>query len=134
MNKEQIIEALKAAAEPYMQYYIEDEVRQAMTSLTEPFDLVAPILEIIGTNPNVDFGAPGDLVHYVECFSNKGYEELLIESVRKTPTPHNIWMLHRCFNNPNDNRRGIYKAVIEELLCSDVVSDDVKREINSFPW
>lgn len=134
MNKEQIIAALRAAAEPYMRYYIDDNVRQAMMALSEPFELVEPILEIIGTNPTVDFGAPGDLVHYVECFSNKGYEELLIESVRKTPTPHNIWMLHRCFNNPKDNRQDIYRALVKELLGSDAVSDDVKSEINSFPW
>ena len=81
MTKEQIIEVLKAAAKPYERYCIEEGVRQAMMQLPNPRELVEPILEIIGTNPNVDFGMPGDLVHYVECFYKKGYEELLFASV-----------------------------------------------------
>lgn len=134
MTKEQIVEALAAAAKPYESYYIEDEVRQAMMSLPNPGELVEPILDIIGTNPTVDFGAPGDLVHYVECFSNKGYEESLINSVMKSPTPHNIWMLHRCYNDPEDPRKEIYKSLIATLLKSDDTPDSVKAEINSFTW
>lgn len=134
MTKEQIIEALKNAAKPYERYFIADEVRQAMMQLPNPGELVEPILDIIGSNPTVDFGAPGDLVHYVECFSGKGYEELLIQSVMKTPTPHNIWMLHRCYNDPKDHRHEIYKTLIEALKETDTVSEEVKREIDEFSW
>ena len=134
MTNNEIIEALKASAKPYERFYIEDEVRQAMMNLPQPFELVEPILEIIGNNPTVDFGAPGDLVHYVECFSEKGYEELLIKSVMQTPTPHNIWMLHRCYNDPKDHRHDIYKTVIEALKKADNVSEEVKREIDEYTW
>ena len=64
MTKEQIVEKLKNAAKPYETYFIADEVRQAMMSFTNPFELVEPILEIIANNPTVDFGIPGDLVRY----------------------------------------------------------------------
>lgn len=134
MTKEQIIEALKNAAQPYERYFIADEVRQAMMNLPQPFELVEPILEIIGNNPSVDFGAPGDLVHYVECFSGKGYEELLIQSVMQSPTPHNIWMLHRCYNNPKDHRLDAYKAMIVALKKTDSVPEEVKNEIDGFTW
>ena len=134
MTNNEIIEALKASAKPYERFYIEDEVRQAMMNLPQPFELVEPILEIIGNNPTVDFCAPGDLVHYVECFSEKGYEELLIKSVMQTPTPHNIWMLHRCYNDPKDHRHDIYKTVIEALKKADNVSEEVKREIDEYTW
>lgn len=101
MTKEQIIAGLKNAAKPYEEYYIEDDLIDAINQYPEPFELVEPILEIIATNPLVDFGMPGDLVHFVEQFYKHGYEELLISSVRKNPTPHNIWMVHRCYNgNP----------------------------------
>lgn len=134
MTKEKIIESLTMAAKPNESYYIEDEVRQAIMQFQNPEELIAPILDIIGTNPTTDFGMPGDLVHFVEMFSNRGYEELLINSVKNTPTPHNIWMLHRCFNDPKDNRHDIYKKLIECLKSSSTTSEIVKREIENFNW
>ena len=61
MTKEQIIGALKAAAKPYEEYYIDDEVVDAINTYSNPYELVAPILEIIADNPSVDFGMPGEL-------------------------------------------------------------------------
>lgn len=58
MTKEQIIGALKAAAKPYEEYYIDDEVVDAINTYSNPYELVAPILEIIADNPSVDFGMP----------------------------------------------------------------------------
>lgn len=79
MTKEQIIEELKKSAKPYEEYYLDDEILSAMLSYQNPYEFVEPILEIISTNPSVDFGMPGDLVHFVEKFYKKGYEELLID-------------------------------------------------------
>ncbi|MBE6860087.1 MAG: hypothetical protein E7499_02170 [Ruminococcus sp.] len=134
MTKEQIINALKEAAKPYDSYYIEDEVKQAMMQLPEPFELVEPILEIIGLNPTVDFGMPGDLVHYVESFSEKGYEELLIASVKKNPTAHNIWMVHRCYNDVENSLREEFKSLITELKTDSSVSQGIKEVIDEFSW
>ena len=61
MTKEQIIGALKAAAKPYEEYYIDDEVMEAINTYSNPYEFVAPILEIIADNPSVDFGMPGEL-------------------------------------------------------------------------
>jgi len=134
MTKEQIINALKEAAKPYDSYYIEDEVKQAMMQLPEPFELVEPILEIIGLSPTVDFGMPGDLVHYVESFSEKGYEELLIASVKKNPTAHNIWMVHRCYNDVENSLREEFKSLITELKTDSSVSQGIKEVIDEFSW
>lgn len=134
MTKEQIIVALKDAAKPYESYYIEDEVGQAMMQLSDPFELVEPILEIIGTNPTVDFGMPGELVRFVESFYKKGYEELLIASVKKNPTAHNIWMVHRCYNDINNPIREKYKELIMELKEDSSVSQEIKTEIDEFNW
>lgn len=134
MTKEQIIAALKAAAKPYESYYIDDEVGEAMMRLSNPFDLVEPILEIIGTNPTVDFGMPGGLVRFVESFYKKGYEELLIASVKKNPTAHNIWMIHRCYNDINNPMREKFKELIMELKEDSSVSQEIKAEIDEFNW
>lgn len=134
MTKEQIIEALKMAAKSYESYYIADNVRQAMMQLPNPGELVEPILDIIGSNPTVDFGTLGDLVHYAECFYKKGYEELLIASVRKNPTSHNIWMVHRCYNDFNNPLHDKFADLIRELRESANISDEIKNAIEEFSW
>ena len=134
MTKEQIIGALKAAAKPYEEYYIDDEVVDAINTYSNPYELVAPILEIIADNPSVDFGMPGELVHFVEQFYKNGYEVLLIASVSEKPTPHNIWMLHRCYNDINNPQRDKFAEVIRELKNEESISVEIKDAIDEFDW
>ena len=81
MTKEQIIAGLQNAAKPYEEYYIEDDLIDAINQYPEPFELVEPILESIATNPLVDFGMPGDLVHFVEQFYKHGYEKIQLHII-----------------------------------------------------
>jgi len=74
MDKNEIIILLQKGINPYEEYYIEDKVMKAMLEYPNPFELVAPILEIIESNPDIDFGTPGDLVHFVEKFYKKGLQ------------------------------------------------------------
>ena len=90
---------MQNAAKDDEEYYMDDDLIDVINEYPEPFELVEPILEIIGTHPMVDFGVSGDLVHFLEQFYKQGYEELLVFSVRKNPTGHNIWMIHRCFDD-----------------------------------
>lgn len=134
MTKEEIITQLHNAAKEDEAYYMDDDLIDAINEYPEPFELVEPILEIIGTNPTVDFGMPGDLVHFVELFYKHGYEELLVSSVRKNPTAHNIWMVHRCFNDVNNPKREMFVELMKELKADSSVSMDIKKEIDEFDW
>lgn len=134
MTKQEILDGLTKAARPHETYYLEEELIQAINAYPNPGEFVEPVLELIGNNPTVDFGMPGDLVHFVEMFSNKGYEELLVESVMKTPTAHNIWMVHRCYNDPNDPRHELYKQLIQALRFAETTPEAVNQEIDSFDW
>ena len=77
---------------------------------------------------------PGDLVHFVELFYKHGYEELLVSSVRKNPTAHNIWMVHRCFNDVNSPKRDMFVKLMKELKADPSVLMDIKKEIDEFDW
>ena len=134
MNKDDIITALKAAVIPDEEYYIDSEIIDAMLEYPDPFQFVKPILEIISQNPSVDFGSPGELVHFVEKFYKKGYEEALIESVRKSPTFHNIWMINRCYNDMNSPFRDDFLSLINEIKENPSTSDDIKKAIEMFNW
>ena len=96
LTKDDMLVALHDAITEDQEFELADEIVDAMEAYPQPFDLVDPVLDFISKHPEVDFGAPGELVHFVERFYHQGYEELLMESVLKSPTVHNIWMLHRC--------------------------------------
>lgn len=55
MTKEEIITRLQNAAKEDEEYYMDDDLIDAINEYPEPFELVEPILEIIGTHPRVDF-------------------------------------------------------------------------------
>ena len=122
------------AAKEDEEYHMDDDLIDAINEYPEPFELVEPILEIIGTHPRVDFGMPGDLVHFLEQFYKHGYEELLVSSVRKNPTAHNIWMVQRCFNDVNNPKREMFVELMKELKDDSSVSMDIKKEIDEFDW
>ena len=134
MTKEEIITRLQNAAKEDEEYHMDDGLIDAINEYPEPFELVEPILEIIGTHPRVDFGMPGDLVHFLEQFYKHRYEELLVSSVRKNPTAHNMWMVHRCFNDVNNLKREMFVELMKELKDDSSVSMDNKKEIDEFDW
>ena len=134
VTKEEIITRLQNAAKEDEEYYMDDDLIDAINEYPEPFELVEPILEIIGTHPRVDFGMPGDIVHFLEQFYKHGYEELLVSSVRKNPTAHNMWMVHRCFNDVNNPKREMFVELMKELKDDSSVSMDIKKEIDEFDW
>ena len=107
----------------YAFYYINIEVTYELLTL-----------EIIADNPSVDFGMPGELVYFVEQFYKNGYEELLIASVSEKPTPHNIWMLHRCYNDINNPKHEKFAEVIKKLKNEESVSTEVQAAIDEFDW
>ncbi|HLX68192.1 MAG TPA: hypothetical protein VKV04_01075 [Verrucomicrobiae bacterium] len=61
-------------------------------------DAIDPILWCMEKNSGIDFGPPGPLVQFLERFHGKGYEQKLIESIRRKPTNHTVWMLNRLIN------------------------------------
>lgn len=134
MTKEEIIQALNKSVNTNSAYYLDDEINEAMMQYSNPIEFVEPILEIIGSNPEVDFGMPGDLVRFVERFYKQGYEELLISSTRKKPTAHNIWMVHRCYNDKKNPLHDEFKSLIEEIRNSNSLTEQVKNTIDEFSW
>ena len=69
---------------------------------------------------------------FTEQFYKHGYEELLVSSVRNNPTAHNIWMVHRYFNEVNNPKREMFVELMKELKYDLSVSMDIKKEIDEF--
>ena len=134
LTRDDILVALQDAITENQEFELPDEIIDAMEVYSDPFDLVTPILELIANHPEVDFGSPGDLVHFVEKFYHKGYEELLMKSVYQKPTVHNIWMLHRCYNAHDPELVSKIKGLIREIQESDITDVEVRNVIKELKW
>jgi hypothetical protein len=105
MKQEQIIENLRAIVRT--SDFAQEAYRlvEAWQSSEESFQAVEPILRFMEQNPTVDFGTPGPLVHFVEQYYKRGYEQKLIESISRRPTAHTVWMLNRLINGTRDQEQ-----------------------------
>ena len=134
LTKDDMLVALHDAITEDQEFELADEIVDAMEASPQPFDLVAPILELIANHPEVDFGSPGELVHFVEKFYHQGYEDLLLESVLKSPTVYNIWMLHRCYNDNDPNLVRQIQTLVEELKKDKTLDSQVRSMIEDLTW
>lgn len=134
LTRDEILVALQDAITEDQEFELADEIVDAMEAYPQPFDLVALILDFISKHPEVDFGSPGYLVHFVERFYQQGYEDLLMEAVGKRPTPHNIWMLHRCCNDNDPNLVPQIQALVGELKKDKTLDSQVRSMIEDLTW
>lgn len=93
-------------------------------------EAVTPLLELMERHPMDDFGMPGAIVHFVERFYKNGYKELLIESVKRRPTMHTVWMLNRVMNgseNKND-----YLEIMKEITERSDIEETIRNAVSEF--
>ncbi|AZU62393.1 hypothetical protein [Neobacillus mesonae] len=108
------------------------DVIEEIESFENAFDAVEPILKLIEQNPDVDFGSPGQLVHFVEQFYGNGYEEKLVQSIQRSPTSHTIWMLNRIINGSEGEQKKYYLNVLQAILNSPNVNNQLSSITKEF--
>lgn len=87
------------------------ELTDSWSSACAGVETVEPVLRFMEEHPTIDFGMPGPLVHFVERFYGKGYEDRLVQSVERKPTALTVWMLNRVIN-------GTKKADVKERFVA----------------
>lgn len=85
-------------------------------------EIIPLLLQIIERHPTADFGMPGAMVHFMEAFDPE-YEEYLIESLKRRPTVHTVWMLNRCINVHAHKERFL------NLLRETAMHPDAEQEV-----
>jgi hypothetical protein len=96
------------------------EVIEEIEERDDADEAITPILELMERNPNVDFGMPGPLVHFVEKYYKKGYEEKLVDSLRRLPTKHTLWMLNRIINGSEGNNKEFFISILDEVYYPNI--------------
>lgn len=84
-------------------------------------------------DPRYDLGTPGPLVHTLEKYQGQGYEQYLIISIKRYPTPLTIWMINRILNITHDTQeRDNWLKMLEAVNNHPLASLLVKKEAQRF--
>ena len=81
-------------------------------------------------HPLTDFGRPGPIVHFVERFYKKGYEEELLLSLKRMPTLHTVWMLNRLINGTDQAE--VYLNLLKEISENASYDKEIREEALHF--
>ena len=106
---------------------------QAWESAGVGIEATEPILLFMEKHPDLEFGSPGELVHFVERFDGTEYRDKLINSVERRPTEHTAWMLNRVINGtkaPEEYQR--YVAVMKAARQNPNSDENARRAIDRF--
>jgi hypothetical protein len=107
-----------------------DALAETWVSAAADLAAVEPILRFMESNPGVDYGLPGALVHFVERFHTMGYESELVASLARQPTPHTVWMLRRLINGTKDTTaRVAYISAMQRARTHLGLSEALRRDI-----
>lgn len=92
------------------------DIVEKLEEREDAFEAVQPILELMEKHPKTNFGMPGPLVHFVEKFYKNGYEEKLVESLKRQPTQHTVWMLNRIINGSHGDRKTYFLNILNNVI------------------
>lgn len=106
-----------------------NELTEKWSSDSKSLDAIEPILRFMEIHPEVDYGMPGPLVHFVERFYGHGYEQKLIESIDRRPTAHTVWMLNRVINGTQSLRERQNLISVLERARKNVSVDAATRDL-----
>lgn len=109
-----------------------EEKTEELNSFDNANEAIEPILKLMEDNPNTDFGMPGSLVHFAEQYFKHGYEEILISSLRRTPTSHTLWMLNRIINGLQGDIKSQFIMELKEITKRTDIDDLTRNSAKDF--
>jgi len=127
LREEQITSQLQPLIrEIHSEHYCYGLVDSWVSAGIGPEEVIEPVLQFMEQHLDIDFGIPGPLVHFMERSWRKDevgrdhYEELLIASIQRKPTPYTIWMVNRILNVITEpgRRNRILDALRDSRECS----------------
>ena len=98
----------------------------------DSIEYAAALLKYMEENPSIDYGMPGPVVHYIERYYQKGYEQLLYESLLKKPTQHTLWMLNRIINSPALTDKDKYMSLLRSISADETIEENVRHDAQRF--
>jgi hypothetical protein len=133
MNADQIGQQLEQVAKSDDFVYDAYNLTDAWSEAGVGFEAVEPVLRFMEEHPEVHFGNPGPLVHFIEHFYGPEYEKKLIESLERRPVRHTIWLLNRMLNiTAEPEQRERFLSVMRDALNHPRVTDAARERIPEY--
>lgn len=110
--------------------WIEEECIEKIEESDLGINAVEPLIKLMERHPLADFGVPGAIVHFVEKYYNKGYEDILYQSVKRSPSMHTVWMLNRMCNDKNSDDK--FKKLLAETAERNDIDDAIAKSAKDF--
>lgn len=118
----------------------DDDFRSALDALTDGWrargvgiEGVEAALAFIAAHPDLDYGAPGALVHFAEEFYRKGYEAVLLRAFAARPTPLTAWMVNRLLNGAaSATEHAAYVDAFEQAAANPATDAATRADVLHF--
>ena len=85
------------------------------------------LINFMMENPDIDYGMPGPIVHFIEKYPIDYYVGYLIEAIEKKPNDTLLWMLNRITNITVGSDRDRYIEILKHTSERNDI-DDITRE------
>lgn len=109
---------------------IEEECIEEIEESDLGLSAVEPLIKLMERHPLADFGVPGAIVHFVEKFYKNGYEDILYQSIKRSPAMHTVWMLNRICNDKNSHDK--FKKLLAETAERDDIDNAIAKSAKEF--
>lgn len=110
--------------------WIEEECIEKIEESDLGINAVEPLIKLMERHPLADFGVPGAIVHFVEKYYNKGYEDILYQSIKRSPSMHTVWMLNRICNDKNSDDK--FRKLLAETAQRNDIDDAIAKSAKEF--
>ena len=102
-------------------------------------EAVEPIVKFMEAHPEIDFGAPGALVHMIErpfgaeSTERDSYEDVVLASIKRKPTMHTAWLLYRIINaTSSSTKRDSFIQAFSDALGKQTLDEPTREQIMRF--
>jgi hypothetical protein len=83
-----------------------DSLLEEVKASDYPKELLETLLNVLENNPHFNFGMPGNIVRAIEKYYKEAYyQDFIIQSIERTPTEYNLWLLNRLLNSFEDEAK-----------------------------
>lgn len=85
------------------------------------------LINFMSDNPDVDYGMPGPVVHFIEKYPIDYYVVFLLKSIEKRPNDTLLWMLNRITNVADKKTKNKYIEIFRNVIARKDI-DGITRE------
>ena len=107
------------------------EMTDMLRSNTDGIHALESLIILLERHPNVEFGTPGEPVHFIENFPGH-YEELLLISLQRQPSLMTLWMLNRLINSKEGGEKIRLMQLLNNLIDHPNATAEVIQEAKYF--